>query len=68
MFCSRYSVYLNFVSLFQLMVPVMESNAMSTPLVLNRHLKNLVSVYAKMAGRVTERLVKVRKKAKPFPF
>lgn len=45
-------------SIAYLMVPVMESNAMSTPLVLNRHLKNLVSVYAKMAGRVTERLVK----------
>lgn len=38
----------------------MESNAMLTPLVLNRRLKNLVSVYAKMAGRATERLVKVR--------
>jgi len=44
------------------MVPVMESNAMLMPLVLNRRVKNLVSVYAKLAGRATEGLVKVRKK------
>ena len=50
------------ISLFQLMVPVMESNAMLMPLVLNRRVKSLVRVYAKVAGRETEGLVKVRKK------
>ena len=39
----------------------MGSNAMLTPLVLNRLLRNLASVSAKMAGRATGRLVKVRK-------
>lgn len=62
LFCTRCSVYLNFISLFQLMVPVMESNAMLMPLVLNRRMKSLVSVYAKVAGRATEGLVKVRRK------
>jgi len=45
-------------SIAYLMVPVMESNAMLMPLVLNRRVKNLVSVYAKLAGRATEGLVK----------
>ena len=36
---------------------------MLTPLVLNRLLVDLASVSAKMAGRATGRLVKVRKKS-----
>lgn len=45
----------------------MESNAMLTPLVLNHRLRGVASVSAKMAGRATGRLVKVRKKtSKPL--